>query len=73
MTVDAGTPEEAARVRALHALNVLDTPKEERYDRVVRIAQQVFGVKAAAVNLIDADRQFTKAETGLDGLVHAAR
>jgi serine phosphatase RsbU (regulator of sigma subunit) len=73
MTIDAKTPEEAARVRALHALHVLDTPREERYDRVVRIAQQVFGVKAAAVNLIDADRQFTKAEAGLDGLVHATR
>lgn len=64
---------EAARIHALHALHILDTPREERYDRVVRIAQQVFAVKAAAVNLIDADRQFTKAETGLDGLVHATR
>jgi hypothetical protein len=64
---------EAARVDALHALKILDTPREERYDRVVRLAQDVFGVKAAAVNLIDADRQFTKAEAGLDGLVHATR
>jgi hypothetical protein len=64
---------EAARVDALHALHILDTPREERYDRVVRIAQDVFAVKAAAVNLIDADRQFTKAEAGLDGLVHAPR
>ncbi len=71
--METETPEETARVRALHALNILDTPREERYDRVVRIAQQVFGVKAAAVNLIDSDRQFTKAEIGLDGLVHATR
>ena len=40
---------EAARVDALHALKILDTPREERYDRVVRLAQDVFGVKAAAV------------------------
>ncbi|MEX5303495.1 PP2C family protein-serine/threonine phosphatase [Kocuria sabuli] len=64
---------EAARVDALHALHILDTPREERYDRVVRIARDVFSVKAAAVNLIDAERQFTKAEAGLDGLVHASR
>lgn len=64
---------EAARVEALHALHILDTPREERYDRVVRIAQDVFSVKAAAVNLIDTDRQFTKAEAGLNGLVHATR
>lgn len=73
MTVETETPEEDARVRALHALHILDTPREERYDRVVRIAREVFGVKAAAVNLIDTDRQFTKAEAGLDGLIHATR
>jgi hypothetical protein len=58
---------EVSRVQALHALHVLDTPREERYDRVVRLAQEIFGVKAAAVNLLDADRQWTKAEVGLDG------
>jgi hypothetical protein len=73
MTVDTEKRREQGRVQALHALNILDTPREERYDRVVRIARQVFGVKAAAVNLIDTDRQFTKAEAGLDGLVHASR
>ncbi|MFE7629592.1 PP2C family protein-serine/threonine phosphatase [Kocuria sp. NPDC057446] len=73
MTAAAETSEEEARVRALHGLRILDTPREERYDRVVRIAREVFGVKAAAVNLIDTDRQFTKAESGLGGLVHATR
>lgn len=64
---------EAERVGALHALGVLDTPREERYDRVVRLAQQIFGVGAAAVNLVDADRQWTKAEVGLPGLVDTPR
>ena len=56
------------RVEALHALNVLDAPREQRYDRIVRLAQRVFDVPMVAVNLIDADRQWTKAEAGLDGL-----
>ncbi|MEX5294443.1 SpoIIE family protein phosphatase [Kocuria sp. CPCC 205268] len=56
------------RVRALHALNVLDTPREQRYDRIVQLAQRMFDVPMVAVNLIDADRQWTKAEAGLDGL-----
>ncbi|MEX5236257.1 PP2C family protein-serine/threonine phosphatase [Kocuria arenosa] len=56
------------RVHALHALNVLDTPREQRYDRIVRLAQRVFDVPMVAVNLIDADRQWTKAEAGLDRL-----
>lgn len=61
-------PVEVARVDALLALNVLDTPREERFDRLVRLAQRVFEVPMAAVNFIDADRQWTKAEVGLDGL-----
>ncbi|WP_052436564.1 PP2C family protein-serine/threonine phosphatase [Georgenia sp. SUBG003] len=55
---------EAARVAALHALNMLDTPREERFDRVVRLAQAVFGVPMAAVTLIDTDRQWHKASVG---------
>lgn len=55
---------EAARVAALHALNVLDTPREERFDRVVRLAQAFFGVPMAAVTLIDTDRQWHKANVG---------
>lgn len=65
--------QEQARVVALHDLKILDTPREERYDRVVRIAREVFQVAAAAVNLIDTERQFTKAEAGLPGLVHTPR
>lgn len=57
-----------ARVQALHSLKILDTPREERYDRLVSMAQEVFDVKAAAVNLIDADRQWTKAQAGLTRL-----
>ncbi|WP_052207086.1 PP2C family protein-serine/threonine phosphatase [Sinomonas humi] len=59
---------EARRVEALHRLGILDTAPEERYDRFVEAACAVFGVPAAAVNFIDADRQWTKAEVGLNGL-----
>jgi hypothetical protein len=58
------------RLQALRDLGVLDTPQEERYDRVVRLARDIFEVQAAAVNLIDADRQFTKASVGLGGRVY---
>lgn len=59
---------EVMRTEALHALGVLDTSREERYDQVVRLARTVFDVPMAAVNLVDTDRQWTKAEVGLDGL-----
>lgn len=72
MTVSTADHGKSGRVTALHALGVLDSPREERYDRVVRLARDIFGVKAAAVNLVDANRQFTKAEIGLDGQVNTA-
>ena len=57
---------EARRLETLRSLNVLDTPAEERFDRVTRLAKQVFGVKIALVSLVDADRQWFKSRQGLD-------
>lgn len=68
MSINVLASAEVARVDALHALQVLDTPREERFDRLVRLTQRMFDVPMAAVNFIDADRQWTKAEVGLDGL-----
>ncbi|MBO1753469.1 SpoIIE family protein phosphatase [Actinotalea sp. BY-33] len=56
---------EIARLAALGELGMLDTPPEERFDRVVRLAQQLFDVPAAFVSLVDTDRLFYKAEVGL--------
>jgi len=57
---------EGARLRALHALEVLDTPPEEVFDRLVHLATTVFEAPIALVSLIDADRQWFKARVGLD-------
>ena len=54
------------RVRALRDLRLLDTPPEERFDRVVRFAAQEFGCPIALVSLVDATRQWFKAKVGLD-------
>ncbi len=56
---------EAERLADLRALQILDTPHEMRFDRVVRLARQVFGVSIAYIALIDAERQWFKASTGL--------
>ncbi|CUR55776.1 putative Protein serine phosphatase with GAF(S) sensor(S) [metagenome] len=61
---------ERDRLAALRQLEVLDTPAEERFDRVVRIAQRAFGVPMVSVNLIDEDRSFSKAWLGTGGGVH---
>ena len=58
------SPSDEERVRALRELRILDTPAEDRFDRVVRLAQRLFDVPAAQINLIDRDRQWTKATVG---------
>jgi hypothetical protein len=52
--------QERARVRALHSLELLGTAPEERFDRITRIARELFDVPEALVNFLDADEQFTK-------------
>jgi len=57
--------DEVHRLADLHALAVLDTPSEERFDRLTRIARILFDVPVALVSLIDAERQWIKSEQGL--------
>jgi hypothetical protein len=56
---------EEDRLRSLAALNVLDSPREERFDRLVRLAQRMFDVPMAMVSLIDEHRHWNKAEVGI--------
>jgi PAS domain S-box-containing protein len=58
-------PEETARIASLRALGLLDTPPEERFDRLTRIAALATGVPMAYVSLVDVDRQWFKSRIGL--------
>lgn len=58
--------DEAERLAALAGLHVLDTPPEERFDRVTRLCQRLFGVPMAFVNLVNEDRLFMKSAAGMD-------
>jgi diguanylate cyclase (GGDEF)-like protein/PAS domain S-box-containing protein len=57
---------EDQRVKALHALGVLDTPLEDRFDRFTRIAAAALDAPIALVSLIDTQRQWFKSRVGLD-------
>ena len=59
------TYDERARLQALRDLRILDTVEEERFDRVVRLAQGLFDVPIVAVSLIDSDRQWFKSSVGV--------
>ena len=56
---------EAERLAALHAQCILDTPPEERFDRITRLAIRLFRVPIALVSLVDAERQWFKSCVGL--------
>jgi len=57
---------EKERLESLRRLNILDTPAEERFDRITRLAQRLFEVRIVGVSLIDETRQWFKSVQGLD-------
>ena len=48
---------EEARIQALHALDLLGTPPEDRFDRFTRLAAAAFRVPIALVSLVDRERR----------------
>jgi len=58
-------PNEVARLQTLRSFDILDTPQEERFDRLTRMARRLFDVPIALVSLVDKDRQWFKSRIGL--------
>ena len=58
--------DEELRLNALQSLKILDTPPEERFDRIVRMARRMFDVPVAFISFIDIKRQWFKASVGID-------
>lgn len=58
-------PDELDRLAALRALEILDTPEDERFDVFTRLAARAAGTPMAALSLLDAERQFLKSTVGL--------
>ncbi len=57
---------EAQRLEALRALHLVDTPPEERFDRITRLAARILSVPIAAVALVDDSRIYFKSTYGSD-------
>jgi diguanylate cyclase (GGDEF)-like protein len=65
--IEPSTPnDETPRLKALRALNILDTPIEKRFEAAVRITKSLFNVPIVAISLVDKDRQWFKAAEGLE-------
>jgi PAS domain-containing protein len=65
MVPPAGPQDEGRRLAALRALNILDTPPEERFDRITRLAQRTFRMPTVLISLIDEKRLWFKSRVGL--------
>lgn len=58
-------PNEQDRLVALHNLQILETPIEQRFEAVTNLLKSVFSVPVSALSLIDLHRQWFKSIQGL--------
>lgn len=56
---------DAARVGALRGYDILDTPRHSDFDEIVEVAAAICRTPIAIISLVDADRQWFKAEVGM--------
>lgn len=57
---------EIERLDVICGMRILDTPFEERFDRITRLAAQFFSVSSAVFTIVDRDRQWFKSRYGLN-------
>jgi adenylate cyclase len=60
---------EPGRLKALRALDILDSPPEAAYDEIAELAAQICGCPIGYISFIDDDRRWLKARYGLSAEV----
>ncbi|NKB36649.1 MAG: diguanylate cyclase [Gammaproteobacteria bacterium] len=58
--------DEPERLTTLRALGILDSPPDEHFDRITRLAKKLFEVPIALISLVDENRQWFKSCIGLN-------
>ena len=57
-------PAELRRQQAVDALGIVESPPEERFDRIVNMAKSLYHTDAAAFSIVDHSREWMKACVG---------
>jgi signal transduction histidine kinase len=57
---------ETLRLTDLYQYNILDTPEEEEFDHLVKLASRICNAPISLISLLDAERQWFKARVGLN-------
>jgi len=60
------SPHEQQRLQALRGYGILDSLPEADYNHIVMLASQICQTPIAVISLVDMDRQWFKAQVGLD-------
>lgn len=60
------SPSDPQRLQALRELLILDTPAEERFDKIVAFAASEFDMPIALISLVDENRQWFKSKIGVE-------
>ena len=58
--------DDSARLASLQRTNLLDSPPEEAFDRLTRLASKILHVPVSLVSLVDHERQYFKSVVGPD-------
>lgn len=64
---------EAGRLDALKRYRITDTPSEESFDGIARLAAQIFNTPVSLLSLVDAESVFFKANVGMGKATRANR
>ena len=66
MLIPSFPSNEIERLNILHELKILETPLQAEFERITRIALQLYQVPIAAISLVDEHRLWFKSIQGLD-------
>lgn len=64
---------DAERLAALHRYRITDTPSEDSFDGIAKLATQIFDVPISLLSLVDAESVFFKANIGMGKAKEANR
>lgn len=68
MPAAPSSPNEKKRLDAVNKLKLIGTPAEERFDRITRLAKQLFDVPMCALDIVGEKLAWLKSVQGFDGI-----
>lgn len=59
---------EAQQLKLQHQYDILDTPREQKFDELTHLAAQICGTPISSITLVDEKRHWVKSRIGLKPL-----